>query len=59
MRKIHVEKREVWELFILEEDGTPVEPASRWQHDTEREAVECADRMFRKKLVQERGEDKL
>lgn len=58
VREIHVEKRTVWEVFLTV-DEEHIGPESLWQHDTEKDAVEQADRMFRKNLVNVRGEDKL
>lgn len=53
-REIHVERAVIWNVVITDEFGPHL-----WPHESETEAVERADRMFRNKLATKRGEDKL
>jgi hypothetical protein len=56
--EVHVERKVIWNVVVSDRWDGGINHRE-WAHGTEKEAVERADSLFRKKIASIRGEDKL
>jgi hypothetical protein len=56
--EVHVERKIIWNVVLSDRWEGGINHRE-WPHDTEKEAIERADSLFRKRLASIRGKDKL